>query len=172
MPKMIRCGLVTLGVIVLVLLIWIFRPYSSPDSSSVSKYLSELEEPFQRVDAAYYLDGGSVDIRIVDARGRETDFCLRAALGDGERRYERLYYGALHYTEEPSSEIPQPSDTILRLLEIVRAAEGVSRDCDVAVASASGRWRDFRLRQEGLGWGFPFFRERGAFFPEQCFEVV
>jgi len=60
MPKMIRRGLIALVVIVLVLLIWIFRPYSSPDLSAVSKHLSELQEPFQSVDTAYYLDGGSV----------------------------------------------------------------------------------------------------------------
>lgn len=140
---MIRRYLITLGVLLALALLWIFRPYASPDPYAVSKHLSELQEPFQRVDTAYFMEGGSLGIRIVDARGQEAAFCLRAAMGDGDRRYERLYYGALHYTDDQSSEISQPPHTILRLLEIVRAAEGVSRDRDVAVASISGRWRDF-----------------------------
>ena len=143
MPKMIRRGLVPLGVIALVSLIWVFRPYSSPDLGAVSKELSELSEPYQSVDTAYYLDGGSVGIRVVDADGLEAVFCMRADLSDGGRRYERLYYGALHYSEESPSEIPQSLDTVLRLLEIMRSTDGVDRERDIAVASVSGRWSDF-----------------------------
>jgi len=143
MPKIIQRCLITFGVISALALLWIFRPYATPDPDAVSKHLSELQEPFQSVDTAYFLDGGSVGIRVVDAQGERADFCLRAAMGDGDRKYERLYFGALHYTDEPSAEILQPSETILRLLEVVRAADGEDRERDFAVASASGRWRDF-----------------------------
>jgi len=130
-------------VILLVSLIWIFRPYSSSDKGAISKHLTELEEPFRSVETTHYLDGGSVGVRIVDERGREANFCLRADIGGGTQKYERLYYGALHYSEEPSFEISQSSDTILRLLEIMRDADGIERERDVSVASVSGRWRDF-----------------------------
>ena len=70
---------------------------------------------------------------------------LNASCDFGEEadRYERLYYGAIHYTDEPSKEVLNPSETIVSLLQILREADGVDRERDIAVASASGRWRDY-----------------------------
>jgi hypothetical protein len=143
--KVIRRGLAALCVIFLVASILIFRPADSPNARAISMSLSELREPYQSVETSYFLDGGSVGIRIVDAGGREARFCVRADLGDGKQRYERLYHGALHYSDAAATEVAKPTETIMRLLEIMRSADGVDHERDFAVASVSGRWRDFAV---------------------------
>ena len=143
MSKMFRRVILVMGVFFLVVLTWIFRPYSSPNSEDVYLKLSELEEPFQTIERAYYLDGGSVGVRIVDSRGEEAIFSLRAELEGRERLYRRLYSGALHHTDASATEIPFSSDTVARLLEILRDSKEIEHDRDIAIASVSGRWRDY-----------------------------
>ena len=81
-----RRDLSALCVIFLVASVWIFRPIHSPNTGAISTSLSELREPYQSIETSYFLDGGSVGIRIVDAGGREARFCVRADLGDGKQR--------------------------------------------------------------------------------------
>ena len=157
MKKRTYRGLVIFAGLLLLSAIWIFRPYSSYDPEAVSKKLSDLEEPFQSVETAYFLDGGSIGVHIIDAQGREGTFCLRASSIKREEKYQRLYAGSLHYTTDSSVEVAEPKDTIIRLLEVLRSAEGVERSRDIAIASASGRWSDMArlLRRRFISREYP-----------------
>ena len=131
------------GVTCALFLMWVFRPYARPDASLVDPSLDGLREPFKEVLIAYYLDGGSYGIRLVDQAGKTLDLCVPAPLGEEGDQYQRVFVGALHYTEEGSREVTKPHHTKLRLADILRSHPGLDRDRDVALASISGRWRDF-----------------------------
>jgi len=121
---------------------WLFRPYEKADPDLVISELRDLEEPFQAVHTAYYLDGGSIGIWIIDNEGTELKMCLPAPLGE-EDPYKRLFIGQLHYSEEGAREIMNSRDTILRVQEILRKNKNLNKFADIALAHSSGRLSDY-----------------------------
>ncbi|RIK75194.1 MAG: hypothetical protein DCC68_21635 [Planctomycetota bacterium] len=59
-----------------------FWPNAGYDPDRVHPVLRELREPFREVQAGYYLDGGSVSVRVVDATGREVNVVFKVEWHD------------------------------------------------------------------------------------------
>lgn len=127
----------------IVFLAFVFRPYEKPSSEKVDPALAALQEPIKNVYTIYYMDGGSYGIGIVDRNGTRLDLCVPAPLGEDDDQYQRVFTGAMHYTEKGAVEVENPYDTKLKLEELMRSGPGFDRRRDVAVAYFSGRWRDF-----------------------------
>jgi hypothetical protein len=101
-----------------------------------------LREPFTTVRAAYFLDGGSVGIEIVDRDGKRELFALPGGLEE-RRRYSRLFVGAVHDRREGALEIDAPEHTKLMLIDILATYPRLSPEHDLCLASLSRRPVDF-----------------------------
>lgn len=99
---------------------WFFRPTPSYDPAKVDPRLTSLEKPYQQVRVAYYMDGGSIGIEIVDKRGRKEQFAIPAHLGD-TNRYTRIFVGAMYDHKQEAVEIIKPEPTKRMLIEILAA---------------------------------------------------
>jgi hypothetical protein len=81
-----------LGLAAIVALGWPSPGYSR---SRVDPSLTTLREPFRSVVAAYYLDGGSVGIRITDRDGQVREYAL-PVFETKRRRYDSGRTGSTH----------------------------------------------------------------------------
>jgi hypothetical protein len=142
MGKMIKKALVALSIFSLLSCAWVFRPDHKPNMTEVIPELSGMKEPFKRIHSVYYLDGGTVGIQLIDQQDNEISFSLPAPLG-GNDRYKELFKGALHYNEEGSQEISNPQETKARLAQILRSNPNFNQETDIALASMTGRLRDY-----------------------------
>lgn len=76
--------------------------------------LRQLKEPCDRVDAGYYLDGGSVDICVVDALGKEVTYSIPCGSD-----YKELYLCRIDEVEKTSPEKEFTDDTRAKLCELL-----------------------------------------------------
>jgi hypothetical protein len=97
---------------------WFFRPLPGYDVQLVHPRLRALQQPYQNIKTAYYLDGGSIGIEITDRDGRQEQFAIPAHLGD-TNRYSRVYVGAMYDNEPDAVEIAEPEDTKWMLVHIL-----------------------------------------------------
>ena len=142
MKKVMRFIGITLGVLFVSSVLWIFRPYEKADLRRVEPKLRALETPYREVKAFSFGDGGSMGLRIVDCNGKVLDFCLPAPMDEPTLRYNKLFMGSTYYTEPGSSEVPNAHHTKLRLAEIIRSQTKPDPENDVFVYRLTGRWRD------------------------------
>jgi len=109
-------GLVALGCIAF----WFFRPSPGYDITRVEPRLSSLQEPYQRIKTALYLDGGSVGIEITDRDGKTEQFAIPSRLEE-TNRYTKVYVGAM-YDSKPGAVLVSDSEQTKRMLIHVLAA--------------------------------------------------
>lgn len=120
------------------LVAWVW-PISSYDYSNVHPSIKNLKQPYQNVYVSYYLDGGSIGIRIVGQDGEQLKLALPISEGPA---YRQLYQGATHHTESNAVEIVFSEDTRKYLIDIVEHhAESVDRD--IALIALRGALRDY-----------------------------
>ncbi|HHU16151.1 MAG: hypothetical protein ACOX7Q_13410 [Kiritimatiellia bacterium] len=151
MKKVMRFIGITLGVLFVSSVLWIFRPYEKADLRRVEPKLRALETPYREVKAFSFGDGGSMGLEIIDRNGKALVFCLPAPMDEPTLRYNKLFMGAIYYTEPGSSEVPNAHHTKLRLAEIIRSQTKADDDNDVFVYRLSGRWSDllrFVMRED------------------------
>jgi hypothetical protein len=123
---------------------WFFRPLPRVDPARVDPRLSSLREPYLRVRAERYLDGGSVGIEILDANGQTGQFFLPAPMSiDREEPHRRVFAGAMHYLRPGAVEIPDAEHTRRKLVHILNDYPGRTRDEDGINAILTGRPVEF-----------------------------
>lgn len=96
-----------------------FWPNAGYDMDRVHPVLRELREPFRDVRARYFLDGGSVCVRVVDATGRDVSvvFPVEWHERDDGISYEKMFVGDIN---DPNRvEVPFTQDSMNRAIEIV-----------------------------------------------------
>ncbi len=95
-------------------------PEQKNDSSD--PHLTVLKEPYQKVETEYYLDGGSIGIKITDKDGRQEMFAMPVHRKEGRLTYPELYVGTMWTSAvkpDPKAVLaPDPEATIKRLFEI------------------------------------------------------
>jgi hypothetical protein len=130
-------------VVVLVLLLLLFWPFLRYDFSEVHPHVQALHQPYQRVTADYYLDGGSVGIEIIDRDGQKLDLAIPIYDGPGDTRtYHRLFVGARYFSHTDAVEVAFTEDTKRYLADVIgRHATGFDRDC--ALLALRGSPRDY-----------------------------
>jgi hypothetical protein len=113
--------------------------------------VQKLKRPFKQVDVEYYLDGGSIGIRVVDAVGVTNLFAL-PVMPDGKAVYERLVPGTMSVTRTNS--LPSFSlDTRTRayLCRVIEMEKPRSTDGIIGLIRLRGAPRDYgRAAVEGV----------------------
>jgi hypothetical protein len=144
MSIMRRMSLITATSFVWGLIAVLFWPGPAYSRSRVDPGLLELREPFRSVETDYYLDGGSVGVRITDHDGRIREFALPVS-ASGPRRYERVFIGAMSLSKRGQSpmEISTPEDTKNLLIEIVGQHSPPDVNTRAALCALRGLPRDY-----------------------------
>jgi hypothetical protein len=83
-------------------LLWRTPPGFEHHLKMADPSLRALKLPYRSIVVAYYLDGGSVGVRITDAVGVSREFAL--PVSDGEaNRYKDVFVGSMHLdTKDPA----------------------------------------------------------------------
>lgn len=133
-------SLVAVAVVVAGLLLW---PFSRYDLSQVNPSIRSLRQPYQRVTADYYLDGGSIGIEIIDRDGQKVQLAIPIYDGPGDTlTYHRLYLGARYSTHSNAVAVAFTEDTKRFLADVIgRHATGPDRDS--ALIALRGSPRDY-----------------------------
>lgn len=136
-------------------LLWPWPPYSR---SKVDPSLRALATPYRSVVTEYYLDGGSVGIRITDHNGTVVEFALPVSAGKS-KGYERVLVGAMHSSDVGKSAVPaEPGrDTKNMLIQIVERYSSGDIDSMAALIALRGAPRDY-LRVYLNSWFGPAAR--------------
>jgi hypothetical protein len=108
----------------LVAIVLFLRARPEYDIDRVDERLLALRQPYRSVVTAYYLDGGSIGIGIVDRDGCSEAFALPC--DDDPRRsqflqqYSKVFVGAAHTSHREAREIVDPEPTKRMLICILR----------------------------------------------------
>jgi hypothetical protein len=132
MKRQYKVMLVVGAVVVVGVLFLAFQNGPTYDPARVHPRLRDLREPYQSIRACFFLDGGSIGIKIVDRDGHREDFAIRAHLGDKDS-YTRVFVGALHDQSPDAVEISDPEHTRRMLTRIIadRPDRSAYDDADV-----------------------------------------
>ena len=131
----------------------VFRPYPVPDRSRVEPRLLALREPYRKVEAASYLDGGSVGVRITDAEGRVEEFAIPNRF-DKADDYRRVFVGALHADRPGAVEVAHGLATKHAIVLVLFRYSHGDPEVDFARAVLSRRATDFvKVLVHRLGGG-------------------
>ena len=121
---------------------WFFRPSPSCDISRVEPRLRALQEPYQHVKTAYYLDGGSIGIEITDRDGKTEQFAIPAHLGD-TNRYTIVYVGAMFDRKPGAVQVSDSEQTKRMLVQILASMPHRTEWDDLALMFLRRRPADF-----------------------------
>ncbi len=117
--------------VVLCVAAWFFWPRGGYTVTRVHPSVRELQLPYQSVWTDFYLDGGSIAIKIVDRNGRTVELVFPVFF-DSPRPppYDRLFVGSVSPSSTNKLEVIHPEDTKRMLIDIVDryAPAGQSRD--------------------------------------------
>ena len=141
--KLIKYILLFILLLIVIIAIWIFRPPSHYNKSKVDARLTSLEEPFKKVSAGYYMDGGSVAIHIIDKNDKPLKIAIPVI--DFDRSYNRIYFGVSHYNEvkDDSAKAQNSLETKLMIEDILHRYSNQDPYIDVALSAIRGRIRDY-----------------------------
>ena len=85
--------------------------------------LSDLKQPYQKVDWGLCLDGGSIGIEIIDKDGRKEQFALPVHRTGSNADYPKLYVGTMWVSpmspDTKAVPVTNPAATIKRLFELI-----------------------------------------------------
>ena len=132
-----------LGIVFVISVIWIFRPYSKPNPERVHPSFRQVENPIVEERFFYWKDGGSVGLKIVDSQGNEAMACCPRPLGEYSENLKKLFVGNVHYTFVGAVEPTNYPDTKLVVAKLLRERENPRLHTDRTAAELSGRWRDY-----------------------------
>ena len=124
--------------------VWPDRPIRMAE---VHPALRELQFPLRKVAVAFYLDGGSIGVRIEDANGRVLMYALPGETW--RERYNELLLGAMHKRNGETRRVESPRETMRYLQRLVDESAPVNVDKVVALAEWRKSPRDY-LRL--IGW--------------------
>jgi hypothetical protein len=122
---------------------WLFRPWPPYDNEKVHSSLRALHEPFRSVVTEYYLDGGSVGVRITDRDGQVLE-CALPVEPSGPPRYERVFIGAMWINEKGKSpiEVVEPAETRKMLIRVIDKYSPKDMNSCAALMNLRGLLRD------------------------------
>jgi hypothetical protein len=107
------------------------------DLKLVEPRLAALREPFRFVQTIHCLDGGTIGIDIVDAKGNREQFAIVCELGSDDC-YERVFVGAYHHSQPGAAPVAHPAETKQQLIRILARYSGNDPYTDAALAKLRG----------------------------------
>jgi hypothetical protein len=96
-----------------------------------------LVPPFTTCRTDYYLDGGSIGIRLVDSKGQAEEFALPVS-GTYWHTYPKLFVGAMYAGQPGAVEIPFSKDTRRMLVSWIEAYHGPGDNSGLALLDLRG----------------------------------
>jgi hypothetical protein len=147
MIRLLKKILVIISILIVVLIVWVFRPYEKADIAMVDPRLRTFEEPCRQVIVHYLSDFGSMGIELIDSRDQRFEFCLRISRDKkGVVAYRELFIGSTDYTDKKASKVVNEHHTRIRLAEVLRTIPGDDDRRDEFIYRLCGRVRDaFRI---------------------------
>lgn len=121
---------------------WFFRPSPGYDLARVEPRLGSLQQPYQSVQTAYYMDGGSIGIEIVDRDGRSEQFAISAHLGD-TNPHTKVFVGAMHDRKAGAIEVTDSEHTKRMLIHILATTPRRTPHDDICLMYLRRRPSDF-----------------------------
>lgn len=130
-----------IGLLAILGVAWVYRPYPKPNLDRVHPRVRQLQEPLRSLRVGYYLDGGSISLNMVDAQGTALE--LAVPVWDDGKEYGAIYLDThYHKTNSPGVKVDAPEQTALRLQELLREPDPPDGTKDLALARWSGRGSD------------------------------
>ena len=126
------------AVLVAVALLW---PTAGYELERVHPRLRELAVPYQSVKTIYFLDGGSIGIRITDRDLRQLELALPVSSERG-RSYPQLFIGAMPSRMTNAVEVTFSDDTRRMLVSLLEQQGTPGDDSAIALVSLRGAPRD------------------------------
>jgi len=123
-------------------LFWFFRPSPGYDINRVEPRLRAIQEPYQNIKTAYYLDGGSVGIEITDRDGRKEQFAIPAHLDD-TNRYTKVFVGAMSDRKPGAIEVAHSEQTKRMLIQVLTSKPNRTPYDDVCLMFLRQRPADY-----------------------------
>lgn len=124
---------------------WIFRPYTKANPELIDASLKSLTQPYKNIETFFYLDGGSIGVKITGKNNQVFEACFYSTdktIQPGKNKYNGLSIGSLHYSEEKAV-FCDSIDTKLKLMEILREKSSRKLYDDACIARVSERWSDY-----------------------------
>ncbi len=122
------------GIALVAFVIWVW-PESSIDLAKVHPELRALQFPLRKVEIGFYLDGGSIGMRLEDAAGKTLAFNRPYDSFAGKHRELRI--GSMEPSNERSTVVPSPKETARYLQRLADDHAPLNADKVVALLS----WR-------------------------------
>src|SRR5450756_1882571 len=122
--------------------LWFFQPAPGYDIQRVDSRLRSLQQPYRSVKTAYYMDGGSIGIEIVDRDGRMEQFAIPSHLGD-TNRYTKVFVGAMYDRKPGAVEVSDSEQTKHMLVYILASKPNRTPDEDFYLFCLRRRPADF-----------------------------
>ena len=124
--------------------VWCFWPRGVYSRPRVHPSIRNLQEPYQSVSTDFYLDGGSVGIRIVDRDNRIVELALPVFFDSPQPpRYDRLFVGSFAHRGTGDLEVLNPQDTKWMLADIVDRYVPSGIQHDAAVIALRGAPKEY-----------------------------
>jgi hypothetical protein len=131
------------SVVAATILVLLLLPFFRYDLAGVHPSIRSLRQPYQRVIADYFLDGGSVGLEIIDRDGQKVQLAIPIYDGpEDTNKYHRLYLGARYFKRTNAVEIPFSRDTKMFLADIIRR-NATGPDRDLSLIALRGSPRDY-----------------------------
>jgi len=141
MKRRLKITAAVLSALAVLAVAWVYRPYSKPDLARVHPRVRQLQEPLRSVHVGYYLDGGSISLHLIDAKGTELELAV-PVWADGQE-YGAIYLDTKYQdTNSPGLKIADAEHTAFRLQEVLRQSRPPDIMKDLAASRWSGRTRD------------------------------
>ena len=121
---------------------WLLRPSDSFDSTRVDPEISSLQAPYKSVRTAYYLDGGSIEIEIIDATGRMIQIAIPVISKSG-KKHEEIYVGTMHREKNNARKVSDPEQTKHMLIQAMKDHSNGDPDIDFIIAELRNRASDY-----------------------------
>lgn len=100
------------GIALVAFVIWVW-PERSIDMAKVHPELRALQFPLRKVDVGFYLDGGSIGMKLEDASGKTLAFNLPCDSPAG--RHRELRIGSMEPSNDRSTLVQSPKETMRHL---------------------------------------------------------
>ena len=115
------------------------------DFSQVHPSLASLSRPYQSVETAYFLDGGSVGVLIQGRDGKFFKACLPRPMGEQDKYKERIFVNCSHYLDKGAIEVVGYPHTGRLLRNILVESKTPHFYSDKASAELTGAPRDWAI---------------------------
>ncbi len=129
---------------VVALLIFALAMEPPVDLSRVHPRLVALKQPYRSVETSYYLDGGSIGVRITDADGRTVE-CVMPVSTNRNDPYPAVWLGTATPGHSLTNGVPlsDPRESQKFLLQAVANSRPVTGEDVIAMIQARGWPRDY-----------------------------